>query len=145
MKIQLPTFTGSFIKSPEMTNKAPALSELERHMIGAVMVETDASAKDYAVSIANHKRLPHVQAVQRDIARHAIKDTPGSTNPIVSEISKSQMMVDRAMDYLFHTTENSAGVPPKTGNVVSLNAARAQVAAQYGSIPGETGDVTQAA
>ncbi len=67
MKIQLPTFTGSFIKSPEMTNKAPALSELERHMIGAVMVETDASANDYAFSIANHRRLPHVQAVQRDI------------------------------------------------------------------------------
>lgn len=128
-----------------MTNKAPALSELERHMIVAVMVEADASAQDYEFSIANHKRLPQVQAVQRDIARHAIKDTPGSTNPLVSEISNSQMMVDRAMDYLFQTTEKSAAVPPNTGNVVSLDAARAQVAAQYGSIPGGTGVVTQAA
>ena len=127
-----------------MTNKAPALSELERHMIGAVMVETDASANDYAFSIANHRRLPHVQAVQRDIARHAIKDAPESTNPIVPEIPDGQMMVDRAMDYLFQRPE-SAAVPPNTGNVVSLNAARAQVAAQYTTIPPEAGDVAQAA
>lgn len=145
MKIQLPTFTGSFIKSPETTNKAPALSELERHMIGAVMIETDASANDYAFSIANHRRLPHVQAVQRDIARHAIKDAPESTNPIVPEISSSQMMVDRAMDYLFQRPEHSAAEPLQTENVVSLDAARAQVAAQYTTIPPEAGDVTQAA